>query len=136
MPGAGGEGWPRRCDRGTVLRVDLYPEHAELGEGMHLFVDDEDRALLLTAGEVDRFEMVDRVYMTVAPILGVDDLEARLIDDAGREDARMLSLAMRVEWRSIRNHGEARIIGPLGGGAPVTVCNLDGLVEAHELSRS
>jgi hypothetical protein len=117
-----------------VNLVDLYPEHAELGQGMHLYVDAEDRALLLTAGEIDRFEMVDRVYMTVAPILGVEDFEARLVNDAGREDSRMLTLALRVEWRSIRTVGEACIIGPSGGGAPVTVCNLEGLVEAYELS--
>lgn len=114
--------------------VEMYPEHFEIGPGVCLYVDDENRPILIAAGEIDRFEMADRVYLTVAPILGIDELEKRMREDLGRSDGRALSLALRVEWRSIRQNGEASIIGPVGVGAPVTVCSLDGLVEAEEIA--
>jgi len=115
------------------MTMELYPEHFEIGPGLGFYVDEENRPVLIAAGEIDRFEMADRVYLTVAPILGVDELEKRMREDLGQSEGRALSLALRVEWRSIRQNGEASIIGPVGMGAPVTVCSLDGLVETEEI---
>jgi hypothetical protein len=108
-------------------------EPTDLGEGVNLFVDVENRPILVVAGEVDRFEMADRVYLTVAPILGVDELEGRLDLEAGQTGGKLIHLAMRVEWCAMRQGQDSAIIGPLGSGVPVTICNLDGLIRAEEL---
>lgn len=113
--------------------MEDHREQDDLGEGISLFVDGENRPILVAAGEVDRFDMADRVYMTVAPILGVDELEERLDIEAGRGDGRLIYLAMRVEWCSMRQGQDSAIIGPPGSGEPVTICNLDGLIRAEEL---
>lgn len=101
---------------------------------MSLFVDDERRAILVAAGELDRFEMADRVYMAVAPLVGVEELEERLRRESGVKETEIIALALRTEWRGLRSSNTGMSIGPPGTGAPVTICSLDGLVDAEEIS--
>ena len=99
-----------------------------------MFIDAEKRAILIAAGEIDRFEMADRVYLAVAPIVGVEELEERLERESGNAEMRTVALAMRTDWGSMRLDGDGMVIGPAGTGAPVTVCHLDGLVESEEIA--
>lgn len=114
--------------------MDAYPEYVVLDSKISLFVDDERRAVLVAAGEIDRFEMADMVYMAVAPLLGPSELENRLHREVEDGDLHMLAIAMRVDWGTLKMKNDHIMIGPSGQGAPITVCHLDGLIEASELS--
>lgn len=114
--------------------MEPYPEYVDLDGPLSLFVDAHQRPILVAAGEIDRFEMADRVYMAVAPIVGIEELEARLHRESGRESTKIMALALRIDWRSLRRNGTGMLVGPVGRGAPVTVCSLDGLVAAEEIS--
>lgn len=113
--------------------MEAHPEYAALSDPVSLFVDEARNAMLVVAGEIDRYEMADRSYLAVAPVIGVGEMEARLREDAGNEELGFIALAMRVEWRSLRTDPGGVYIGPYGGGAPVTVCALSGLVAPEEL---
>lgn len=126
--------WPQAVVGGTVCGVEQYPEYVELDGPVSLFVDAEHRAILIAAGEIDRFEMADRVYLAVAPIVGVAELEERLEREAGSAEMRLMALALRTDWRSVRSAGEGMLVGPAGAGAPVTICSLDGLIAVEEIA--
>lgn len=113
--------------------MEVHPEYVLLCDPVTLFVDDERHAMLVVAGEIDRYEMADRAYLAVAPTIGIGEMEERLRRDAGNQELGFIALALRVNWCSLRTAGDGVQLGPYGSGAPVTVCSLLGLVWPEEI---
>ena len=117
----------------TIIAMLEHPAYMDmLASGMAAFSDSDGSLLIAAPGELERREMADLVYMLLASHLGHDDLDTRLTDASESLSAGPLEeLALRVEWRSMTQHGQELTLDSPGQGDPVTVISLAGLVSIH-----
>ena len=100
-----------------------------LVEEVSLFSSSDGSAWLVTAGEIDAFEMADRAFMVLAGRFGLSDLNDRLAE----ADMCVADLPLRVIWCGVGQSSGQLVMGPRGFGEPITVLPLANIALAREL---